>query len=284
MRLGDPTRSPEICHPCWPRVRFLAPAFATTLFLVLASGCASKSRPFLGENVTIAPGWSRLMQSGKQALRDPNVWGSLLAATALQVGDLDEQISDQLREDTPLFGSTRDARNYSDDLKDLNQVAYIATALAAPGADAVGEWLGSKAKLVGTEWLAVELAGEFTTGIQHYSGREKPNEKNDNGFPSYHTSTATMSAQMANLNVEYLPVSSQSKQALTYTFNSIAALTAWARVEAGEHYPSDVLAGWALGHFLGYLAEDFIAPDQDQLRISTQISGDSIGVGMEFRF
>jgi hypothetical protein len=31
----------------------------------------------------------------------------------------------------------------------------------------------------------------------------------------------------------------------------LAAGTAWARVEAGQHYPADVLAGVALGRFLG---------------------------------
>ena len=31
----------------------------------------------------------------------------------------------------------------------------------------------------------------------------------------------------------------------------------WARVEAGMHYPADVLAGWAVEHFVAYLAQDF---------------------------
>jgi membrane-associated phospholipid phosphatase len=29
-----------------------------------------------------------------------------------------------------------------------------------------------------------------------------------------------------------------------------ASAVGWARIEAGDHYPSDVLAGAALGHFL----------------------------------
>lgn len=33
-------------------------------------------------------------------------------------------------------------------------------------------------------------------------------------------------------------------------FGMITAGTAWARVEGGVHYPSDVLAGMALGHFV----------------------------------
>jgi hypothetical protein len=30
----------------------------------------------------------------------------------------------------------------------------------------------------------------------------------------------------------------------------------WARVEAGSHYPSDVLAGVAMGHFIGAFIND----------------------------
>jgi len=39
-------------------------------------------------------------------------------------------------------------------------------------------------------------------------------------------------------------------------FGVIAAGTAWARVEGGVHYPSDVLAGMALGHFVAAFIND----------------------------
>ena len=153
-----------------------------------------------------------------------------------------------------------------------------------PGPEEVGEWIGTKAKLIGSEWLTAKAAGEFATGFQSYSGREKPNQKNDNSFPSYHMTTATTSAQMAKLNIEYLPIGTTSKQTLNYTFDGIAALTAWARVEGGEHYPSDVLTGWALGHFFGYLAKGFIVPDQQQLVIRPQLSRDSTGIELSIKF
>jgi len=36
----------------------------------------------------------------------------------------------------------------------------------------------------------------------------------------------------------------------------IAAGTAWATIEANRHYPSDVLSGYALGHFLSAFIND----------------------------
>lgn len=252
---------------------------------MLIGGCTTTTgQPSLGESVTVTPGWPKLKSSTTQAFLDPNVWSTLLTAALLQIDDLDHEISDQLREDTPLFGSTQDARDASDDFRSLNQIAYISTALLVPGPEDVDEWFGTKAKLIGSEWLTTETAGEFTTRIQPYSDREKPNEKNGNSFPSYHTVTTTTSAQMAKLNVEYMPIGTTSQQALNYTFDGIAALTAWARVEAGEHYPSDVLVGWALGHIFGHLGKAFIVPDQQQLVIRPQLSRNSSGIELQIKF
>lgn len=226
------------------------------------------------------------MYSAAQALRDPNVWAPVAAAVALQAGDLDEQISDQLRENTPLFGSSENALDASDDLRSASELAYISTALLAPAPTASSEWLLTKARLLGSELLSAELAGNLTTRIQHYTDREKPNQRNSNSMPSYHVTTTTFNAGLAQLNTGYLPISESSQQALNYSYDAIAGLTAWARVEAGEHYPSDVLAGWALAHFLGYIANDFIVPEagQEQLQVKPYLTSDTTGVEFAFRF
>jgi membrane-associated phospholipid phosphatase len=48
---------------------------------------------------------------------------------------------------------------------------------------------------------------------------------------------------------------------------SAAAATAWARVEANKHYPSDVLAGAAIGHFLtAFIHDSFLGlPEESYL-------------------
>jgi hypothetical protein len=262
----------------------LSYSYRLILVFLLMSGCAATNRPILGDSVTFTPGWSRLKKSSSRALRDPNVWAPLLAAIALQAGDLDEEISDRLREDTPLFGSSQGALDASDDLRSLNEIAYMSTALLVPGPEATDDWLVTKTKLLGMEWLMSEAVGNFTTNIQHYTDREKPNQRNQNSFPSYHATTTIFYGRLADLNTDYLPISESSRQALSYSYDGIAGLTSWARVEAGEHYPSDVLAGWALAHYLGYLATDFIAPDQQLLLIRPQLAKDSTGLEFVLHF
>jgi hypothetical protein len=61
---------------------------------------------------------------------------------------------------------------------------------------------------------------------------------------------------------------------------------AWARVEAGGHYPSDVLAGAALGHFISaFIYDAFMRVPEDErlgLYVSPSRHGAMIGVSFGF--
>jgi hypothetical protein len=252
--------------------------------MMLLGGCAANQQPTLGKSMTFRPGWSRIGNTSATALRDPNVWAPLVAAVALQAGDLDTEISDRLREDTPLFGSSENARDASDDLRSLSEIAYLSTAVLAPGPAETGDWLGTKSLLVGSQWLMSEGLGAFTTSLQGYTAREKPNQKNDNSLPSYHVATTTFNTRLADLNTAYLPLGETPRKALSVGYHSLAGLTAWARVEGGEHYPSDVLVGYALGYFSGYLAADFIAPERGSLRIEPELYRDYAGLRLQLEF
>ena len=60
--------------------------------------------------------------------------------------------------------------------------------------------------------------------------------------------------------------------------------TAWARVEAGEHYPSDVLFGMALGNFFARFATGaFLGPDsRDSVAVTATDGGARIDWTMRF--
>jgi membrane-associated phospholipid phosphatase len=64
----------------------------------------------------------------------------------------------------------------------------------------------------------------------------------------------------------------------------LTAGTAWARVEAQKHYPSDVLAGAALGHFLGsFLNDIFIGPGKHfEINAGVDPSAKAVDVGFTF--
>ena len=60
-----------------------------------------------------------------------------------------------------------------------------------------------------------------------------------------------------------------------------AASVAWARIEAGAHYPSDTLFGMALGNFIGAFINDaFIGVDTDE---PAQVTVHALPRGAELR-
>lgn len=91
----------------------------------------------------------------------------------------------------------------------------------------------------------------------------------------WHDSRATVQAQFAITNTEYLPLQESTKIAMEPGFNSLAIGTAWARVEAGKHHPSDVLAGWSPGYLVSELTRVFLVGDQQSAQVSAQVSSES---------
>ncbi len=257
---------------------------ALLVLIMLLTACARDSGPLLGEGMTFSPGWAHFKQSTTQAMQDPNVWATLAAAALLQIDDLDQRISDQLIEHTPIFGSQKTAEDASDDFASATEIAYVTTALIAPGPDTSSAWISNKASVVGAEWLTVKSARMVTSGLKDLSSRERPNAENKRSFPSGHATSASSQAAMARLNSQYLPISRTSKQLLGVTFDSFAALTCWARVEAGKHYPADVLAGWAVGHFIANLGQAFIDPQRKFILISPQLVDASTGLQLTILF
>jgi hypothetical protein len=43
-----------------------------------------------------------------------------------------------------------------------------------------------------------------------------------------------------------------ARRALDFGLGALTVGTAWARVEAGEHFPADTLVGMAIGNFFGH--------------------------------
>jgi membrane-associated phospholipid phosphatase len=67
---------------------------------------------------------------------------------------------------------------------------------------------------------------------------------------------------------------------------AITAGTAWARVEAGRHYPSDVLLGIALGNFMGaFFTEAFLGLEPGaRLSFSAEPARDGAVLRWQMRF
>jgi len=221
----------------------------SVIAVLLLTGCAASPQgPFLGRELTWTPDRHRIGQTLRQAAADPAVWGPLLAAALLQLDAADRRLSDRLREDTPLFGSTTTAQQASDDARDATGWLWLGSAVLTPGPGRAGEWLSLKGQVLAQEWIAAKAARGLTSGFKSLSARERPNGLNDRSFPSGHATTASVQAHLACLNLAYTTATPLTDAACRLG-QGMAVLSGWARVEAGMHYPSDVLVGWAIGRF-----------------------------------
>jgi len=214
-----------------------------------------------GDSATIRPGWARVGQAARDAVTDPWVWAPLATAAVLQVDNLDRRTSDWAREHTPVFGSQSSAEQWSDDLRSTSVALALVSLVATPGGDDAGQWLISKAKGGAVEVAAVAVTTATTVGLKGATDRERPNGADNESFPSGHTSSAAVHGQLTKINLQSIPMSPGLRLTADIGVDAVVLGTAWARVEAGWHYPSDTLAGMALGNFVASFATRAFLPE-----------------------
>lgn len=195
--------------------------------------------------------WDHVGESASEAARSPWVWGPLAGAAVLQLDSWDEDVSEGARDETPIFGSTTSAQDWSDGLRNAAVAGYAVSVLATPSRALVG---------VG----AFAVTAGITEGIKVATSRERPNGIDDKSLPSGHAANAAVFNTLTVHNLPSIDMGSRLRTSLEIGAGAVTAGTAWARVESGDHYPSDVLVGMALGHFVGAVfAQTFLGLEPD---------------------
>lgn len=249
-----------------------------------ASGCTTlDDGSRWGEDATLFPSLAVLERAAVDAATDPWTWAPLAAAALFAIDDWDEEASDWARFETPIFGSTESAADASDDLRSAAYTAMLATSLATASGEAPLEWTLAKGKGLLVEAGARSMAGFVTDGLKRGVGRERPNGEDDRSMCSGHTSSAAASAFLARRNLDSIPwIPDGARQPAHVLVRALPLATGWARVEAGEHYPSDVLVGAAVGNFFARFVHDaFLGlPDSTWLEVSIDPSERSLLIGI----
>lgn len=227
------------------------------LCAVALTGCATmENGRGWGEDATIAPNGANLWRALKAAATDPHTWLPAAGAAVFAADGLDRKVSNWASENTPVFGTGENARNASDALVDAAEYSAYATALITPSGSDPAPWAWRKAKGLAVIWAAGRGTDEITNAAKEESDRERPDATNDRSFPSGHSSRAFAFAAAGRKNVDAMNWGENGETAAKISIDALAVGTAWARVEGKKHYPSDVLAGAALGNFISSFAYD----------------------------
>jgi len=212
-----------------------------------------------GQDATIAPGWERVRKAAVANLEDPVSWLPIASAAVLQIDDWDRRISDWARDETPIFGSTGHAEDASDTWRTITSDLWTVSVFAPPSGDSFGEWAWSRAKGATVEIVAKAASRGVTSVLKDVSNRTRPDGADDRSFPSGHMTEAFGSAVLGSSNLDNsdLPPGLVWPGKIALYGSSI--LTGWARVEAGKHFPSDVLfAAGATNFIVGFVHDAFL--------------------------
>lgn len=240
-------------------------------------GCAGSGAPWGSRSgFPDAPDrWQKIGRAAKMAASTPQVWAPLAGAALIGVADLDDNISDWAVRERPLFGLG--AADDSDLLLDISTGALVLSAVLAP-ADTAGDRVKGAAAQLGT----VLLTGGVTEGLKKLTRRERPNGRGDNSLPSGHASQAAVRTHLARTNLRYLTMPRGARVASDIALHTLTYATAWARVEGAKHYPSDVLAGVAIGNFFAEFLRASLFEGRGNSTLSVQVlpGGGVLRLGM----
>lgn len=243
--------------------------------------CGCSSQPLrIGKDITVWPSKHRWKKAFKNAVSDPHTWVPAAGAAVTQIGDIDHDLSRWASSNTPVYGSQSRANDASDQLLVANRLGMWATALAVP--DKENSW-ESKFQRASVQSAGVMLTHFNSMYLKDSTLRQRPDGTNFSSFPSAHSSGSAAFAAMGKQNTELLPIPKYARTGIKGLFNTMAAGTAWGRVEANVHYPSDVLAGYALGNFFARFINDAFLMD-DAVSISLPIGGNDAAIKFEKRF
>ncbi len=226
-----------------------------SLITVFGCGTLVNGRGW-GQDATLFPGWDRVGKAALNAALEPETWAPAVGAAAFQIGSLDRNLANWASKRTPIFQSQDNANTASEALQATSEAAAVVTALATPSGEKSDDWAWAKAKGLTVGIAAVALTEGTTDLLKYTTNRTRPDNSGHDSFPSGHASRTAVCDTLATRNLRYLDVPDAACMGLRAGFFALTLSTGWARLEAKKHYPSDVLAGMAFGHFFGAFIND----------------------------
>ncbi|UCG56843.1 MAG: phosphatase PAP2 family protein [Phycisphaerales bacterium] len=267
----------------WARCVLALPFAMLVPLFVTGCGTLGNGRGW-GQDALCPLDAKRIARAACDAFFDWQTLVPLAGAAVFSIDDFDDRVSDWAARESPIFGSVDSARNTSDSLVTALQIEALATALVTPSGDDPQQWAFSKAKGLGVEFAAVGATGGVTSLLKVATGRRRPDGSNNRSFPSGHASSAFSAMTLSNRNLDSIDLDRHVRSGLKIGNAVMAAGVAWARVEGERHYPSDVLVGAALGHFLTAFIHDAFLNLPEDSNVGFAVFSAEGGGGMELSF
>ena len=239
----------------------------TAVLLLFLSSCGTmENNRGWGQDAVLWPGWSRISSAAINSALDLQTLLPTVGAAVFAIGDLDEEVSEWAARENPIFGSRSTAEDFSDWGVGVLSVEAFVTLVSTLSTDSdTGDWTLPKLKGFLVESSAAGVSWGVMEGLKSAVDRRRPSGEDTDSFPSGHTSGAFTAVTLANRNLNSIRLPGEARLSLQITNLAAATAVGWARVEGNKHFPSDVLAGAALGHFLtSFIHDAFLGLPEDK--------------------
>ncbi len=223
--------------------------------LVTGCGTLSNGRGW-GEDAIYPVTLERIPRAAFNAFFDWHTLVPIAGALAFRIDHFDNRVSDWATNRHPIFGSESTAKDASDYLQAGLLGEVFVTALATPSGDDPKNWAYSKFRGIAVEGIALGVTAGATTALQNTIHRTRPDGSDSKSFPSNHSSVSFAAATPSNRNLDAISLPNETRLPIQIGNVVLSTGVAWARVEGRTHFPSDVLTGAALGHFLSAFIHD----------------------------
>ena len=216
------------------------------------SGCSG------GFGLSRSVNMQRIGKCAGNAFMDPQTLIPLAGAVVFGIDDFDQRGSDWAIKHKTVFNTKVNADQASDDFLAVLIGETFISSVIRPCNNENESWsrqkttqLALQGAIVGAGYGTIEL-------VKKGVGRVGPDGWKDTSFPSGHTTGAFIFSTMANDNLNDITSNVYIRTPLQAVNILLAAGVGMGRVEGGHHYPSDVLAGAALGHFFTRFMQDLL--------------------------
>jgi hypothetical protein len=261
--------------------------FSMMIISFLFAGCGTlKNGRGWGEEAFSWSSFERIPRAAYRALVD---WHSLVPAAGallLRIDDYDEKISNWAMEHRPLFGSEQAARQASDHIYTTLFLETTATALATPSGEDSKDWISAKMKGFAVEASALGLTGGTTLALRGITARTNPTDSNSRCFPSGHAALGFGAITLSHRNLDAIPMENTVRVSIKAANFLLGTTMVWGRIEGGEHFPTDVLFGAALGNFLcSFIHDAFMGlPEGNGVALSIVPNQRGLSAQLSFTF
>jgi hypothetical protein len=235
--------------------------------LLIFSGCSAfQKKGSWGKDAFSPVKASRVGAAFKKNITSAHVWAPLGGALAIHWGGHDHKISNWAQKEKNIYGDRTAADNWSDNFDDILKYEMFLTPLLTASSEegTLREYVWRKGKgyvvIAGASRLPDYAHDRLAKAIH----RRRPNKSDTRSFPSGHSTQAGTRNMIVLRNLQGIPMNPNVRFGIETLNTTMSAGVLWARVEGKRHYPSDVLAGYALGAFLsGFIYDSLMYSDPE---------------------